>query len=290
MTPASYRVHRQAAATLAWRPTDSEGELVAATGTPTVTVVRGDGTALVPASAPTIVAGVVNLTLSATELAFVDRLTVTWLLDAVARGTSTVDVVGGVYLTVAELRELEPTLGEGEFPAAVLRRGRREVESRFERSVQGVAFVPRLSTHRFNAKSYATVVLPHYFVSAVYWVRYWSDNAWTALTTTDVVVSESGVVRLGPDLAPWGTLVEIGYVHGLTSPPEDVKRAAALAVRHQVLANRSGIDSRAMSYQPAEGGNVILATAGVGPWEFGIPDVDGVLRSWRDRYPTAMVA
>ena len=219
--PATYRVHRQAAATLVWQPTDSEGEPITATGTPTVTVTRGDGTALVPASGPSIVSGAVILSLTAAELSIVDRLTVTWLLDAVARGTSTVDVVGGVYLTVAEIRALEPSMSDpSEFPAATLQRCRREVEARFERSIQAVAFVPRLSVYRFNAKPYATVILPHFFVTGVYWARYWLDNAWTSLTTTDVIVSDTGVVRLDPDLAPWGTVVEVGYVHGLPSPPD----------------------------------------------------------------------
>jgi hypothetical protein len=291
MRPASYRVHRQSAATLSWQPTDSEGELATATGTPTVAVTDAQGDAVTVADTPAVASGAVTLDLTAAELADVDRWTITWSLDAVERGQSTVDIVGGVYLTVADVRSLEPSLSDAtEYPTATVQRCRREVESRFERSVLAVAFVPRLSVHRFTGSSYATVSLPHYFVTEVRWARYWSAGAWVSLDVSEAVVSDTGVVRLGPECAPYGSHVEVGYVHGLTSPPEDVKRAAALAVRHQALQNRSGIDSRAMSYQPSEGGNVVLATAGVGPWEFGVPDIDGVLRSWREQYLPVLVA
>jgi hypothetical protein len=72
----------------------------------------------------------------------------------------------------------------------------------------------------------------------------------------------------------------VGVEHGRDYPPDDLKRAAVTAIRHQASQGRSGLDARAMSFQPIDGGNVVLATPGLGPWVTGIPAVDEVLKRY----------
>ena len=75
--------------------------------------------------------------------------------------------------------------------------------------------------------------------------------------------------------------VTVGYEHGFQTPPADVVHAAVHAIRYQTNTFRAGITDRAISYQPIEGGNVVIATPGLGPWVTGIPAVDEVLKRYR---------
>jgi hypothetical protein len=78
--------------------------------------------------------------------------------------------------------------------------------------------------------------------------------------------------------------VRIGYEYGLDRPPEDLKKASVQAIRAQLNTFASGIPDRATSLQPFDGGNIVLATPGLGPWITGIPAVDEALKryKWRD--------
>jgi hypothetical protein len=281
------RVLTRSAATITWQPTDQEGELTAASGTPTVTVTRADGTVILGLT-PTLGAGVVSLTIPATSLTEPDQLDVVWLLDAVARGETAVDVVGAPLITETEVRAREPALANvANYPAATIRRAIAEVAARFERSVPAVSFVPRLSVVDTYVTS-SRLSIPYYFGRAVRWVQNWQSSAWVDVDYGYANLLEGG----GFELTNWyrSGAMRVGFEHGLDAPPPDVKKAAARAVRHVLISPASGLDPRAMSYQPPEGGNVTLATPGLGPWEFGLPDVDAVLKSWRQSHPTLAAA
>lgn len=237
-TPATYRVQRRTAATIVWRPVDQEGEIVDAVGTPTVTVTRADGTALVPAGTPALAAGQVSLPLTVSELATLDRLTVTWLLNGVARAVTTVDVVDGVLATVAELQTLQaPHLDTVD--VALLRTRRDEVWSWFEMHCNR-SFVPRLSVAH-GIVGNGPVILPDVDIRALRWVRHrWNPtDAWTEDTSDDYSILDAvaGVIDV-----PCGEL-EVGYEHGLDSPPPDVVAAAAIGVRLAVSSGRIMIDN-----------------------------------------------
>lgn len=289
MIAASYRVVASAPATIRWQPVDQDGEPVTATGTPTVTVTRADGTVVIPTIG--IVAGAVEAGLTSAQTATLDRLTFVWSLDAVVRGMSTVEVVGGVFLTVAEARQYEPSIADlARYSDAAVRRARGEVESMFDRACgHVVSFVPRFSSLLASrSPGTAAVVVPHYFPRAVRWARYLSGVAWTTVDITGGVTISDGLLSLRAGGWPYGPL-EVGYEHGLDGPPLDVKRAAAAAIRRQLNLDKSAVDSRAISYQVMGGEVQRFPTPGLGPWVTGIPEVDEVLKSYRQQYPT-MVA
>lgn len=281
MLTADYRVVQYAPATLTWQPTDQNGELVAATGTPTVTVTRADGTTLVVAAA--LVAGVVEITFTAAQLATLDILAVSWLLDGVVRGTSTINVVGQGAVTPAEVRRLEPTLGDvAKYSNDRVRAALDVIEATIE-SVCSVAFTPRLSVYRsvrHGPGSYHHL-LPHVKLRRVRFAYTTDDAVRTDIDAGDLgqIAADSAGIVHGYYWA-FGVDVTIGYEHGEDRAPADLRAAIALAVRRRLNVPTAGLDPRAMSYSPPEGGNVILATPGLGPWVTGMPEVDEVLKRY----------
>jgi len=236
---AVYRVVQYAPAVILWQPTDQNGEPVAAVGTPTVVVTRADGTAI--AITPTLSSGVVSLSLTSTHTASLDKLSVIWSLDAVARGETTVDVVGGRIASLAELRARQaPHLDVAVVNNATLALRRDEIESWFEQ-VCNRSFVPRFDVYWHPAARYRSkLFLPHFDVRRVRWARSISANIATALPVTDIDVNST----LGIITNTWGqgVAVEVGYEHGLDEPPDDIVSAVAIAVRLAVASPRIRVD------------------------------------------------
>lgn len=296
MIVAPVRVVQGASAILTFQSVDADGEPTTTDpGTVTVGVVRADGTVVAaPGQATTGTAGSRSYTLPATATALLDRLTVTWTASGVAIATTPVDVVGNVYATTADIRNAQMSLGDSiDYPTATLIQARGEVETMVERACgAALSFVPRFDTATMFHDGQKMLKLPHYFLRRIRWAKYW----YTTSTSTDVTAglltgiqpNEAGLAILYDASYSWptGRLV-VGYEHGLDAPPPDLKRAAIIAVRRNSNQSRSAIDPRAMSYTMANGEVQRFATPALGPWVTGIPEVDEVLKWWRDRYPTA---
>jgi hypothetical protein len=285
MHVAPQRVVQYAPATVTWQPTDQDGELIAASGVPTVTVVRSDGTELTGLT-PAITAGVVELELDADTLSSLDILTVTWELDGDTRGITKLDVVAPGGVTVAEVRATESSLADqARYPSSKVRAALDVVEAMVE-SVTHTAFTPRLSVAHFYGKGAYVHVLPTLALRRVRWAYTTVDNIRTDAETIDldeVVANEAGIL-----VGYWwwkGANVTVGYEHGWDAPPADLRSAICAAVRRRLNTPTAGIDPRAMSYQPPEGGNVVLATPGLGPWVTGIPEIDEVLVRYSSKMP-----
>jgi hypothetical protein len=235
----SVRVQQSAPASLTWRPPDQGGEPVTATGTPTVTVTRADGTALIPANTPTLAGGVVTLVLTASETALLDQLTVVWLLDGVARGRTVVDVVGGFITNLEALRVNQSPHLDNTLDATVLAR-RDEVESWFERYCRR-AFVPRFTAETVTTRrGWTEEVSLRPNLRAIRWVtEYGSPNVWTTILAdnVEIVDEDSGLVTVGGRRR-----LRIGYEHGMDVPPPEIESAAAIAVRLAVSSPRIRID------------------------------------------------
>jgi hypothetical protein len=138
---ARQRIVAGTAATLTWQAVDQNGE-PADPGTTTVAVSGSAGAVILAAGTSTTAVGTTRTV--AIPAQDVDDLTVTWT-GADATATGGVDVVGGVYFTVAQLREWERSLSSGQdyTPADVIAK-RIETETLFEqRTMQ--AFVPRFT-------------------------------------------------------------------------------------------------------------------------------------------------
>lgn len=287
------RVVRATAATISFQGVDQYGE-PANPGTVTIGVVDSQGNEVVASGTATTGTGTSPRTyaLSVSNTANIDQLTATWTVSGVVVGTTKIDVVGGVYVDIATIRATEPALTSAtDYPAASVRQARAEVEYMFEDACSR-AFVPRFCVERLDGTGTPRLPLSYPSLRQVRWCRiYQSATSYITLSADQLAAiagSEAGVaVRTDVDVWDVGTKnIEIGYVHGWDMPPPDLRRAAIMAVRHQLNQFKSGIDSRATSFQPIEGGNVILATPGVAQWHTGIPQVDEVLKRYRFHKPS----
>jgi hypothetical protein len=187
-----------------------------------------------------------------------------------------------------------PSLADvGKYSNAVLRDARLEVETMFQRGIgDSLSFVPRFDVATMYHRGQRMLKVPHYFLRRVRWARYWYDEA----TSTDVTESlltgiqpnEAGLAVLYDATESWptGRLV-VGYEHGMDAPPVDVKRQAITAIRRQANQANTGTDSRAISYTTPSGEVQRFPTPGLGPWTTGLPEVDEVLRWYRERYPVS---
>lgn len=284
MTVAASRIVRAATATLSFQGTDADGE-PADPGVVTVKVERSDGTVVKAAGTATTGSGTTARTvaLTATDTGELDVLTASWSSGGQVIGVTTHEIVGGVYVTVAEIRALEPALSSvSEYTSAQLIAARRQVEALFEDTCNR-AFVPRFRVDVLAGDAGHQLVLRRPDVRSVRWLKV-GDGAggFTAVPVGELDVDPTGLVVWRDDRFPrGGANVQVGYEYGLERPPADLRLAAVQTIRSMVNTFRSGIPDRATSFQPIDGGNVVLATPGLGPWVTGIPSVDECLKRYR---------
>ena len=79
--------------------------------------------------------------------------------------------------------------------------------------------------------------------------------------------------------------VIVGYEYGWDAPPGDLLEKFARTVRLALNASSSPIDGRAMSFTSPTGETQRFPTPGLGPWIYGIPDVDQVIMRHRVNVP-----
>lgn len=285
---ADQRTLRNVAATLSWQPVDANGTAADPVGTVTVDIARADGTALVTAGATTGTTDAPRVyALAAASNTLLDILTVTWKVAGTAMATTTVEVVGGYYASVAQIRASHPTLVDvAKYPDSAILAARWAVEDEFER-ICGRAFVPRYWQGRLDGRDIPKLPLPHFALRTVRLLRFYSDGTtYTSATAPELAAipaDDSGVaVRTDGNVFTGGVAnVLIGYEHGYDRPTAEIQRAFLTRVRSVLTASQSGIPDRATTYSPTGGGTFALATPGARWYETGIPDVDAVLR----RYP-----
>lgn len=246
-----------------------DGETPAATtGVPTVTVTRSVGTVL---TAPTASAGadlgayVVTLT-AATHTTLLDVLTVTWTGTAGGRVqtySQTVEVVGGHYATIPDLRATPGLESSSEFPTWRLLESRDEFADIVE-DYRGVSYVPRYHLETLK-ESYAypygfgrpgRVFLRHVRIRAIrslslagVAITDFTTIAYTlsgaldwSYSTVSVPVSITGIPR---DIVA-------GYEHGYDNPPDALRRACKQYIRAVLLSESSGVP-RDVVYQSMDG-------------------------------------
>jgi hypothetical protein len=278
------RIVRGAVAELAYQGVDADGEPTDP-GTVTVQVIRADGTELKAAGTATVGSGnaVRTVALTAADTAQLDVLMASWSIGGAVVAVTEHEIVGGVYLSVSEIRSVEPALSSAtEYPAKAIVTARQQVEQMFE-SACNRAFVPRFRVDALSGSGQGTLVLRRPDVRKLRFVRLHNGVEFEDVDVEQLSVNELGAV--GGYHWPNGFLnVQVGYEYGLDRPPADLRNAAVQAIRAHVNTFRSGIPDRATSFQPIDGGNVVLATPGLGPWVTGIPSVDEAIKRyrWRD--------
>lgn len=260
---------------------------VEADGTVTVLIKRADGTTLLSTNATNDPAvGVYSVVLP--PQANLNMLTLTW--SGTFTGTaisiqSNVEIVGGFFFSIAELRAADTALTTSRFSNQALIDARLSVETEFE-DICHRAFVPRFQ--------------------AEYVTGEWMDELWLSQpepihvttikngsTTYDAAGWETaGYIRRDRDAlhrlilkGPALTLsylydTYIEYEYGMTQVPVPIKEKALRRARLSLLGMASTIDPRATTMMLPDIGSVNLATPGMRGLETGIPDIDVVLRRY----------
>ena len=282
------RILRAVAATLTWQPVDSDGSPAAAGGTVTVDVTRSDGTILATGAATTgSDPGPRSYTLAAANNLLLDYLTVTWKVGATAVATTYVEVVGGYYASIADIRAADPTVTDTKYPDELVLRARWETEVEFEAACN-VAFVPRFARARYSGKGRPILPLNRAMLRSVRAIRYYTDattfTAELAGNIAAIPADAGGIARFtnGVSSFPQGVAnVVMDTEHGFDRPPADIRQAFFARVRSRLGMAKSGIPDRATTYAPVEGGTFGLATPSASWWETGLPEVDTVLRRYQ---------
>jgi hypothetical protein len=268
----------------------ADGETPADTAsTPTCTVTRDDGTVL---AAPTVSGGTAGdgvyqaaLT-AAVHTSRVDRLTLIWTGTVTGAGqqrhTQIVDVAGGVYATLAELRDLDDLDDTITFPTALLRQLREEFEDRAEAWLDE-AQVNRYASEKLRGWGGSTLMLSHRnpreIISASDVAAdgslsaYSNVNQWT-FDRTGQVTATTTFTRPADRRAN----VIVRYRHGADNPDPDLVEACRLFVRAKALERAGNRFGRDVISQSQEGVTIRYSTPDPRNGRpTGILDVDAIL-------------
>lgn len=215
------------------------------------------------------------------------------VLTAVWAGAATVttypEVVGAQLISLADLRASDPAFSNtAKWTTAALAAARDEVTDEFAR-ITGRSFIPRGGSYTHTIDATGRLLLPDTDIELIRSAVL--DG--TAVDVTTLTAHAEGLVTGVPKpargllggwwdqelsfLLPTPGVFIISYLYGFSEVPSDVYRAAILRARWVLASSNTNIPDRATSYHDAEGTSYTLATAGLGPWQTGIPDVDAVL-------------
>ena len=286
----THRILSGVAASISQPILDQDGALNATAAVVTYGVTAADGSPVVAAgTAATTTTGVAVGSLTAAQTATLGILTFSWTDDGQVVATSTVEVVGGYFASIQEIRQSDPSIESNpqKHTNAKIVRVRREAEMLFE-DVTGRAFVPRFNRQRVSGMGTDRVVLPTWDLRRIRSVRDYTNattyTAWTQAEVDSVPASGSGVA-VRTDLGVWTAGCEnlvVEWEHGLTAPPADLKSAFLTYTRYLLHQDVSGVPARATAIVDGPGGGTFrISTPGIGKSITGLPEVDEVLDRYR---------
>lgn len=258
------------------------GEALVDPGVVTVTITRADGTVLV-ADAATTGTGAAERTYTLAAQDRLDHLTAVWE-GATADVTTSHEIVGGFYASLAEIRAQDALTSQASYPTAKLEAARWQAEARFEEAT-GVAWVPRHARDTLTGMGSTSLMVnyrpPRSLIAAHVDGTAVGDLGTLALQPWGLVERASGITFPRPATLPGNVVLE--YVYGYDRPPADLKQAFLAYCRHLLLEGRSRIPDRA-SVMTTDFGTFTLTTAGFRR-PTGLPDVDAVLNAYDQRIP-----
>ncbi len=221
--------------------------------------------------------------------AALDQLVVSWsatLDGSLIVDTDLVDVAGGVYFDLADLRADDRDLADAEkYPTEKLRAARVEVEEECE-AICGRAFVRRYRKVVVSGRDELDLILPDPDVRAIRTAAIVTTPGTTPVPLTDaqlaaLVINGESRTLTRPAGSVWpggvGNIV-LGYEYGLDRPPRDLRRAAMTRMRTWVATPNRAIPPRAESWTDAAGQTYRLTLPEA--YSTGEPDVDAAY----DRY------
>lgn len=209
--------------------------------TPTCTVTRADGTALAAATV-TAAAGDGRYTaaITTTHTSRVDTLTIVWTGTVSGHTqvyTSEIEVVGGRYAQVPEMRAMKNLEDVGKFPAAAILDELENCEDIVER-ITGVAWVRRYCRESLQGDGTGRLMLRWYKPASVIAVTVDGVAQTVGEFSFDgrMLVWESKTFPCSADGAP---NVIVDYEHGYQAPAPKLAREVKKWLRNELLAGRS---------------------------------------------------
>jgi hypothetical protein len=162
----------------------------------------------------------------------------------VQRITSEVEIVGGYYVSLADIRAENSLSNTTKFPNAKLAEARQWFEDKAERFC-GVSFVPHYQRDVLNGRGSTKLELRRARPRTLLSVKF--DGV--AQTTTDWDLYDAGFI-VAPSAFPVGARnVEVIYEHGFDSPDSDMREAALTAIRARLLGDQSAIPANISQMQ-----------------------------------------
>lgn len=250
-----------------------DGHPESATGTVTVAVVDGAGTAVTSGNADDLNSGRYGFDVDLTTLdTYAVTFTGAFSGDAVRTTVETVEVVGAVPLSVEQVRGSDEDLADiVKYPSDQVLA---ELQAAWDVMEQGlsVAMVPRSARVTVDGTGRDTLTVPNMRVRSV--VAAAIDGS--SIDVGDVVAKDSGAIY-NPSGWPSGHgNVTVHYTHGWDTPPDPVVRALRLLTIDRLVTRAT--PSRATSLS-TDVGAFRLTIAGRDGWT-GLPDVDAIINQF----------
>lgn len=276
---------------------DTDGETPKdATGTPTVTVTRDDGTTLTAPSVSsegTDTGQYTTVLTAATHTTRVDLLTLTWT-GTVGGATQVyeqeIEVVGAHIVTLNELRSMDGLNDSAKVTSDLLRELRDEFADRAEEYC-GTSFVPRYRRDVLKGNGNVNLLLSRSFPTSIF-SAYSTDTSGvvTDFTVTNWNPQDSGVLVTDGDALTSTVYGErnltVAYEYGLASCPPSIKRACKDYVRAKALEQGSRIGRDLIRETTPDGFSQQWSTPDPAAGRpTGLLDVDAALNSFGRRAP-----
>jgi hypothetical protein len=247
---------------------DQDGQVAGAGGVVTADIARADGTSLAvgraTAAGPGVGACTVALTTS--ECATLDVLTITWKDGSAVRAVSYHRVVGGFLFSIQDLMQRDGMSTVG-LPAAIVARD--TVTDLFERET-GVAWNPTYDLDDYSFCGPRRLILNHFPIRAIRSITTGGE----AVSLTDLeFAAATGIITSYVGGSSYRTVV--GYEHGFSAAPSDLREQALVAATDALSRQRSGLSDRTRQLQN-EMGTISFSYAGAGH-PTGIDSVDSAL-------------
>lgn len=280
---------------------DDESGAVVDPGITTLGIVDASGATVVVSSTATTGTGSTGRTydLTTTHTANLDWLTVTLTTANYGTFDAMLEVVGHHLFTIREARAYGDGIlaDQAKYSVDAVADARDRVSDRLE-NICGVSFIPRYELVEHDGGVYQderSLFLrkrngdPALKVSRIRHaaIRSFGTTTWTDLTGTELAdlfplwTGEGLRESTGVWLAGHKN-TRVGYEHGFQQTPREVKRAAMMLARYELVP--SNLNSRALQEQ-GEFGTVQLATAGKYGSLTGIPDVDEIIQEYMYKVP-----
>jgi hypothetical protein len=283
------RILANVPATLSVTLVDSDGQAREVQGAVTASVTRGNGESLIGSRTAVegLNAGEMTIGLTAAETAVLDHLSVTWTEDGGGIYVTTVDVVGGFYFSLDEVRRASPGLTDtNRYPTPMLIDVRAEVEEEAER-ITGRAFVPRYRRIELDGRS-GFDIHQGLRIPAIDVRKLRSLSAGGRVIPASVGPSGELFPLTPEQVANAGSFFDysyglvpivVEYEYGTDAPPPDMKRAALMRMVSRLDLAKTGVPNR-NEFQVIDGKFFTVTQPGVRGSLTGIREVDAVYQAY----------